>query len=151
MIVEEREGDNIDELRKKFLTAKKQLLIFSGNLSFINLKNKKEDTLSTIGELVKRGISIKVLCRVDLAGKENIKKLLSLNFKHGKELVQVRHSEQPLRAVIYDDNMITLKEVKEPTGKINELNKKIFIYYAIKDREWVKWMQRIFWKIFKTK
>ena len=146
--IEHIEGDNIEGLKKKLLTAKKQLLIFSGNLSFINLKNKKVDTLDVFEELVKNGISIKIICRVDLDGMENIKKLLSLNFKHGKDLVEIRHTEQPLRTIIYDEELATLKEVKEPTGKINELNKKVFIYYAIKDKEWIKWLKRIFWKMF---
>lgn len=146
--IEEREGDNIDELKKRLMTAKKQLLIFSGNLSFINLKDKKIDTLDALEELVKKGVSIKVLCRVDLAGKDNVEKLLSLNYKYGKELVEIRHAEQPLRAIIYDESLATIKEVKEPTGRINELNKKVFIYYGFKDREWINWLRRIFWKIF---
>lgn len=146
--IEEREGDNIDELKKRLMTVKKQLLIFSGNLSFINLKDKKIDTLDVLEELVKKGVSIKVLCRVDLAGKDNVEKLLSLNYKYGKELVEIRHAEQPLRAIIYDESLATIKEVKEPTGRINELNKKVFIYYSFKDKEWINWLRRIFWKIF---
>ena len=146
--MEEREGDNIDELKKKLATTKKQLLIFSGNLSLINLKNKKISALKELEELVKKGVSIKVLCRVDLAGKDNVEKLLSLNYKYGKDLVEIRHTEQPLRAMIYDEALVTIKEVKEPTGKINELNKKIFIYYGFKDKEWIKWLKRIFWRIF---
>ena len=146
--VEEIEGKNIDELKKRLLTTKKQLLVFSGNLSFINLKNKKIDIFDILDELVKNGVSIKVICRVNLAETESIKKLLSLNFKYGKELVEIRHSEHPLRAIIYDEGLLTIKEIKEPTGKINELNKKVFIYYVIKDKEWIKWLKRIFWKIF---
>ena len=146
--VEEREGDNLSELKKRFLTAQKQIFIFSGNLSFINLKNKKIVILDVLEELVKKGVSIKVICRVNLDGVKNIEKLLSLNFKYGKEMIEIRHSEQPLRAIIYDEELATLKEVKEPTGKIHEMNKKIFIYYGIKDKEWIKWLKRIFWKIF---
>jgi len=56
--VEEREGDNIKELKKRLLSAKKQLIIFSGNLSFINLNDKKIDTLNTLDELVKRDVSM---------------------------------------------------------------------------------------------
>src|SRR3990167_3425840 len=141
--VEEREGDNLSELKKRFLTAQKQIFIFSGNLSFINLKNKKIVILDVLEELVKKGVSIKVICRVNLDGVKNIEKLLSLNFKYGKEMIEIRHSEQPLRAIIYDEELATLKEVKEPTGKIHELNKKIFIYYGIKDKEWIKWLKRI--------
>src|SRR3989344_1061181 len=148
VVMEETEGDNIEGLKKLLLSAKKQLLIFSGNLSFINLKNKKIDILEVFDEIVGKGISIKVICRVDIAGKDNIEKLLSLNFKHGKELIEIRHSEQPLRAVVYDESLATLKEIKEPTGKIKELNKKIFIYYSIRDKDWINWLKRVFWKIF---
>lgn len=147
-VIEEREGDNIEGLKKILLTTKKQILIFSGNLSFINLKDKKSDAFDVLDELAKKGVSIKVICKVDISGKANIEKLLSLNFKYGKEIVEIRHMEQPLRANIYDENLVTIKEVKEPTGKINELNKKIFIYYSIKDKEWVRWLRNIFWKMF---
>jgi len=95
---------------------------------------------------VKKGISIKILSRVDLDGIDNIERALSLNKKYGKELVEIRHDEHPLRAVIIDNKMIRMKEVKEPTGKINELNKRVFIYYNIKEKEWVEWLAKIFWK-----
>ncbi len=128
--------------------TKKQLLIFSGNLSFINFKNKKYDIFKIVEGLVKKNMSIKVVCRVDLAGKENIEKLLSLNFKHNKELIEIRHREHPLRAFISDNRIFRIKEIKEPTGRVHELNKKIFIYYTIKDKNWVEWLSKIFWKFF---
>ena len=101
-------------------------------------------------EFVKRGIIIKILCRVDLAGRENIERVLSLNFKHGKEMIEIRHHEHPLRAFVIDNKVIRIKEIKEPTGKINELDKKIFIFYTIKDREWAEWLSKIFWKMFSS-
>ena len=149
--VEEAKNEEATELKQfvEFLeNTKKQLLIYSGNLSFINLKNKNINIFKVIEGLVKKNISIKVLCRVDLAGRENVEKLLSLNFKHGKELVEIRHKEQPLRALISDNRMFRIKEIKEPTGKINELDKKMFIFYTIKDKEWAEWLSRIFWKMF---
>jgi hypothetical protein len=91
---------------------------------------------------------MKIICRIDLAGKENIEKLLSLNFKYGKELIEIHHKEHPLRATIIDSNLVNLKEVLEPTGREKELNKKVFIFYTIKDKEWTEWLSRIFWKIF---
>jgi hypothetical protein len=128
--------------------AEKQLLMFSGNLSFINLKNKKIDIFNILEGLVKKGISIRIICRVDIAGIENIEKILSLNFKYGKELIEIRHREHPIRAFIIDNKILRIKEIKEPTGKIHELDKKIFIFYTIKDKEWIAWLARIFWKLF---
>lgn len=139
---------NLKELDNLLKQTKKELLIFSGNLSWINLNNKKINFLKEIEILVKKGVSIKVLCRVDIEGIDNIRKILSINKKTGKELIEVHHSEQPLRAIISDEKIIRIKEIKEPTGKINELNKKIFIFYKIWEKEWVGWLVKIFKKIF---
>ena len=73
-----------------------------------------------------------------------------MNFKYGKELIEVRHREHPIRANIIDNKIFRIKEIKEPTGKINELDKKIFIFYTIKDKEWTEWISRIFWKMFSS-
>ncbi len=145
---EEEAKTNLDELKYYLEKTEKQLLCFSGNLSWINLKNNKINIFSILENLVKRGVSIKIICRVDLTALENVEKILSLNFKYGKELVEIRHKEQPLRALIIDNKILRLKEVKEPTGKIKELNKRIFIFYTIKDKEWIEWCKRIFWKMF---
>jgi len=138
----------LKEFEKLLLTTKKQILFFSGNLSFINYKDKKTDILAVLDNLVKKGINIKVICRVDIAGMENAEKLLSLNFKYGKELIEIRHKEQPLRVTVIDKDLVNLKEIKEPTGRNHELDKKTFIFYTIKDKEWVDWLSRIFWKMF---
>jgi hypothetical protein len=136
---------DVSELLKK---AEKQLIILSGNLSFLNIKNKTIDFYSILEDLVKRKVTIKIICRVDIVGRENIKKVLSLNFKYGRECIEIRHREQPLRAFIIDNKLFEMKEVKEPTGKIHELDKKILVYYTLKDKEWIEWITHIFWKMF---
>lgn len=146
--IKKDEEENIPALKSLLLGAEKQVLLFSGNLSFINLREKNLDLLNTFDALAKKKIPIKVICRVDIAGKENIERLLSLNFKYGHELIEIRHDEHPIRAIIIDNNLLRLKEVKEPTGKSHELNKKLFIFYTIKDREWISWLTKIFWKKF---
>lgn len=148
VISQKEEETAFNELSELFKKTEKQLLVFSGNLSFINFKNKNQSMLDILDGLLKKKISIKILCRVDLVGKENIEKVLSLNFKHGKETVEIRHREHPIRATIFDKRLLHIKEIKEPTGKISELDKKIFIYYTIRDREWVDWVSRVFWKMF---
>jgi len=138
----------LKEFESILMGAEKQILFFSGNLSFINFDDGKTNMFRILESLVKRGIKIKVVCRVDISGKENVEKLLSLNFKYGKELIEIRHREQPLRVTIVDNKLCNLKEVKEPTGREKELNKKIFIFYTIKDKDWTEWLSRIFWKMF---
>lgn len=144
----DEEATDLKELTEMLNATEKQLIIFSGNLSFINLKDKTFDIIKILDKLVKKGVTIKVLCRIDLAGIENIEKLLSLNFKNGKEGIEIRHREHPLRAFIMDKKVFRIKEVKEPTGRINELDKKVFIFYTIKDKDWTQWLSAIFWKLF---
>jgi hypothetical protein len=79
---------------------------------------------------------------------KNVEKMLSLNSKHGKNLIEIRHNAQPLRGAIVDNKFIRLKEEKEPTGKTNELSKKKLIFYNISDKSWADWLSRIFWKKF---
>lgn len=139
-------------ISEQLIMAEKQLLVFSGNLSFINFKdpNSSKRIIDIFDDLVKKGISIKVLCRVDIAGRKNVESLLSLNQKHGKELVEIHHKVHPIRATIFDKQFFDIKEIKEPTGNIHELDKKIFIFYNIQDKDWVEWLSRIFWKIFSS-
>lgn len=145
---DEKGTRDLDKFFKILLNAQKQVLFFSGNLSFLNIKNNNQSFFDIIEKLVEKDIKIKVLCRVDIVGRQNIEKLLSLNFKHKKELIQIRHREHPLRATIIDDKIMDLKEIKEPTGKIKELDKKIFIFYTINDKKWIEWLTKIFWKMF---
>jgi len=147
---DESDASELEKFKEMLMQAKKQILFFSGNLSFVNFADKKVKLFDVLEALVKKGISIKVVCRVDLPARENVEKLLSLNFKYGKELVEIHHKEQPLRATIIDDNLINIKEIEEPTGRKNELSEKTFIFYTIKNKEWIEWLSRIFWKMFSS-
>lgn len=144
----EVDAKRLFEFRDLLVKAKKQILFFSGNLSFINFKDDEVDIFEVLSELVKRGISIKVLCRVGIDGEENIRKLLSLNFKHGKEMIEVRHREHPLRVSLIDGKLISLKEVLDPMEREGELDRRTFIFYTIKDRAWGEWLGKIFWRLF---
>ena len=152
-IIEKRideNSTNLEEFKEILMKAKKKVVIFSGNVSFANLRNKNFDMMKIFEELIVRKVKIEIVAKVDLTGKENIEKVLALNYRHGVEAIEIRHREQPLRAVIVDDKVLRIKEVKEPTGKINELDKKIYIFYTIKDKEWASWMTRIFRKMFSS-
>ncbi len=142
------EEATLKEFGSVLLSAKKQILFFSGNLSFINIRDYKKDLFNVLEELVRKKVTMKVLCRVDLEGMDNIERFLSINSKYGENIIEIRHDAHPIRGIIIDGKLIRIKEVKEPTGKINELNKKIFMFYNISDKSWVDWLSRIFWKKF---
>jgi len=146
--IDESDAGRLKEFRDILFEAKKQILFFSGNLSFINFDDGKVNVFDILEEIAKKGVSIKIICRVDWISKENIERILNLNLKYGKEVIEIRHREQPLRATIIDNKLVNIKEVKEPTGRKNELNEKLFIFYTINDREWIEWITKIFWKMF---
>jgi hypothetical protein len=132
-------------------SAQSQIMFFSGNVSFINLPYGKKKILDLIEELAKNKISMKILARVELPGIENIKELAAINSRLGKEVIEIRHCEQPLRATIVDSKVAHFKEVKLPEKyKRGELQKKAFIFYEIYDEEWVEWLQKVFWNLFRT-
>lgn len=129
--------------------AKKQVLLFSGNLSWANFKQGKTRLIEIFKELTKKKINIKILTRVELDGFDNIKKFLDINNRTGKENIEIRHREHPLRAVIIDDKVISFKEIKDPKNyNKEELKKKTFIFYRITDKNWIEWLSKIFWNMF---
>jgi hypothetical protein len=137
--------DLISAMRK----TEKQLLIFSGNLSWVNAVQDKKKIIDIFEELASRNISIKVLCQVNLESIKNIQKLLELNNKLHKNNIEIRHCEQPFRAFAVDDKFVRFKEsrnvenVKKNTGKT-------YIFYEISDEEWIEWIQKVFWNLFST-
>ncbi len=132
-------------------SAKKQILCFSGNLSWINLVENNKPVLKAIEELADKNISIKILSRVDIATLSNLKKALEINNKLGKEAIEIRHCMQPLRGFIIDNKIARFKEEKTPeTYKKGELEKKTLIFYEIFDEEYIDWLQKAFWNLFRV-
>lgn len=94
-------------------------------------------------KLTSKGIQIKALCDIDFNSIDNIEKLLSLN-PRGQALIEIRHYRQPLRGVIIDDKAMRFKEIKsELKGK-----EKVFIFYELRNKEWVEWMQKVFQRLY---
>ncbi|VVB78557.1 Uncharacterised protein [uncultured archaeon] len=146
--IEISEEQDLVGLLKK---ASKQILIFSGNLSWVNAKQGKTKITDVIKELIERNVSIKVIGRVSMIGADNAKKLLALNKVAGKDLIEIRHRYQPLRVMIIDDKIVRLRDIKEPEYyKPGELKKKIAIFYEIYEKEWIEWIEKVFWKMFST-
>jgi hypothetical protein len=123
--------------------AKEQVLFFSGNLSWMELG---PDMNSVLEELGRKKVRIKVLTRVDMTSLENTERMLSLNERLGWDAVEIRHCEQPLRAVVVDDGLASIKEVLSP-AHVRELKTKMFIFYLLRDPEWVNWLQKVFWHL----
>lgn len=136
-----------EELALQIKNADKQILIFSGNLSWAN----SENGWKILEDLAKRNVSVKIITRVDYAGLDNIKRALSINEKVGRSIIDIRHKEQPLRGSVVDGKVLNLKEVKNPLDyKSGELKQETSIFYQISDKDWVEWMQKVFWNMFST-
>lgn len=140
---ESKLGINKD-LPRMLSSTEKQLLIFSGNLSWANLIHGDVNIYKILEELGKRNVSIKIVTRVNVGDLDNIKKFLALNNNLKKEFIEIRHCEQPLRALIIDKKLARLKEIKYPYKN----RKGMFIFYNIYDKEWVEWLQKVFWNLF---
>lgn len=129
--------------------AKSQILVFSGNLSWINAQQGDKKIIDVLRNLAKKGISIKVICRVSLIGFDNVKKLQMINKELGKEVIEIRHRYQPLRGILIDKKMIKMREIKDPEYyPENELDRTIEIFYDIHDKDWTVWLEKVFWKMF---
>jgi len=139
------------ELASHLQSAQKQLLFFSGNLSFVNVVQDGVRLIDVLEELAKNNVPIKFLARIDVTALKNLKKLLAINDKVGKDMIEVRHAVQPLRSFIVDNRFLRLKETQKPEHfKPDELDKHTCIFYEIYDQEWIEWMQKVFWNLFRT-
>ena len=134
-------------------SAKNQVLLFSGNLSWVNASQGKTKISDIFEEIAEKNILIKVLCRVDLESMKNIQKMLQINYKIKKEMIEIRHAEQPFRAFVIDDKLVRFKEIKQYEEQKTEKSKKekrTHIFYEIMDEEWIEWIQKVFWNLFRT-
>jgi hypothetical protein len=146
--------DLVGTMRK----SQKQLLIFSGNLSWVNAVQDKKKIIDIFEELAVRNVSIKVLCQVNLESIQNIQKLLELNHKLRKNIIEIRHCEQPFRAFVVDDTFMRFKEsrtldsrnIENSHIRDGQKNIQTYIFYEISDEEWIEWIQKVFWNLFRT-
>jgi vacuolar-type H+-ATPase catalytic subunit A/Vma1 len=128
-------------------STEKQILLFSGSLSWANLKQNHFKTIDIFEELARRNVPIKVIANINLDSMANVKKFLAINDRIGKQLIEIRHREQPLMAIVIDSRLARFKEIRKPS---TEKKKKTFIFYCIYDGEWIEWIQKIFWNLFST-
>ena len=136
----------VNDFNSMLQNAKRQILFFSGNMSWMEgAKMRKQ-----LEKLARDKISMKVLTRIDITSKKKVEQMLAFNQHAGWDAVEIRHCEQPLRAVLIDDSLVSIKEVLSPEHyKPGELKHKTFIFYKVKDQEWISWMQKVFWHLFR--
>lgn len=160
--VHDRKSNAIVEYASRPLTSKKQsifsflrqandeLLCFSGNLSWLNLSEGGKKVPSVLEELLERGVVMKILCRIDIASLKNISIVEGLMKKYPGQ-IDVRHCRQSLRCVVLDSKLarFTGEESKE-YFKEGELESDLKIFYEIYDSEWVDWLKKVFWYLYRN-
>lgn len=130
-------------------SAQEQVLFFSGSLSWANLIQGKEKLIDVFEELAENGISLKFLVNIDMNSVTNVQKVSAVNLHIGKDRIDIRHCEQPLRSFIVDDKVVKLKEIKDPSC-YSKKGKNIYIFYEIYDEKWIEWLNKVFWNFFRT-
>ncbi len=131
--------------------TQKQLLHFSGNLSWVNMSENNKKLIDVAEELARNKVSIKVVSRVELPGLNNIKTLCAINERVGYDAIEIRHCEQPLRGFIIDDKAARFREEKDlKLYEPDELKGDLAIFYEILDEAWISWLQKVFWHLFRT-
>lgn len=150
----EKQEDEATEVEQNLIgilrSCNKELLIFSGNLSWANIKQDNTEIIKVMEELARNNVQIKIVANVDLNSLYNVKKILSINNKLGKEIIEIRHRKQPLRAFIVDNKIARFKEIKSLDEYKKGTKKKTFIFYEIFDQEWIEWLQKVFWNFFRA-
>ncbi len=126
--------------------SQEQILIFSGDLSWSKASQQGRKLLEGFDILVSRGIPIKIVARIDLNAKRNAQEILALNAKYGKELIEIRHAVQPLRAFVIDQKMVRFKEKYFLLDNAQHR----YLFYSIRDENWVSWTQKVFWHFYST-
>lgn len=140
----------IQDLKSLFTKAEKHIFVFSGNLSFINMKEKEIKIMDIIESKLKENVKLTILCRVNMASLSNIQKLSVLMQKYPNQ-IEIKHIYQPLRGFVIDDKIARFKNVENVNEyKSGELLTNIRIFYEIYETEWVEWLQKVFWNLFRS-
>jgi hypothetical protein len=145
---EDKYDYDIKNLLPFFESTKEELVIFAGNLAFIHLKHQKKTVLSYFAACIKRGITIKIISNINFTDLQNVQQILQLNAGLATPLLQLRHAVTPLRAYIFDTSVARFGEIANSQGKPGQRAGKTAIYYELKEKSWLEWIQKLFWKKF---
>ena len=142
--------ENFNDFANLLKSAKSQILFFSGNMTFSNREAHDIKIQNILEDLAKQKITSKVLTRVELAGLKNVQNALAINQRIGWNALEIRHCFQPLRATIIDGDVAVFKEILDPKDFAEgELKEKTYLLYYIYDPDWISWLQKVFWHLFR--
>lgn len=148
-VYDQQEVSKNQDIVSLFRGAQRQIFCFSGNLSFINITENQLPLLELIEELLQRKVAFKMLSRINISSMNNLKKLTHLMEKY-PGLMEMGHCYQPLRGFIIDDKVARFKSEEEFSAyKSGELPQNTRIFYEIYDPEWIAWLQKVFWNLFR--
>ena len=137
-------------LASLFRSAEKEILCFSGNISWVNVVENKVRIIDVLKEIAEKKIPIKIICRVDIASLKSLNMLYAINKKLGREAIEIRHRRHPLRGFIIDSRIARLKEEKSARDyDEGELDNNIRIFFETSDNEWIDWLKKVFFAIFR--
>lgn len=141
---------NFNAFADSLRSADKQILFFSGNMTFSRMSSHDQNIRKILEDLGEKKVLSKILTRVEVPGIENIKNVLAINNRLGFNAIEIRHCYHPLRATIVDNRIATMKEILDPGDyAAGELKQKLIFIYTIYDEYWIEWMQKIFWDLFR--
>jgi len=142
--------ENLNRFLKHLAAAEQQILFFSGNMTWSKMANHDKEIRDLLENLSRKKVSSKILTRVELAGIDSVRDILALNSRVGWDAVEIRHRYQPLRCTIIDDKVAVLREDLDPADYApKELDEKVSLVYFIYDQEWIDWLQKVFWHLFR--
>lgn len=127
---------NALDFHQKIQSAKEQLLFFSGNLTFLELRSR-EKTISYIDRKLFEGINIFIITRIGQDNARQIRELLNLNNRGHRGTIGIRYAQQPLRCSVIDAKECHFKEYHE----------KNILIHTITDEEWIRWVSNVFWQL----
>ncbi|MFC1755159.1 hypothetical protein ACFL96_17485 [Thermoproteota archaeon] len=131
--------------------AENELYIFSGNLSWTKMTENNKKLIDILEELAERNVKIRVVCRVDFASLNTLKDVYAINNKIGKEIIEIRHTRQPLRGFVIDGKTARFKDEKLiRTYKEGELLKNTRLFMEITDTDWIEWLTKVFYNMFRN-
>ncbi|MBN2101531.1 MAG: hypothetical protein JW716_01525 [Candidatus Aenigmarchaeota archaeon] len=151
VLYQTKRGSEKERIKDYLRTTRNQILSFSGSVSWINSKEKDEKLIDVVRAMAENNISVKIISRVTVDSMKNVRSLLAINDEIGKKVIEIRHAKQPLRGFVIDSDIARFREVINPFEiEDSEISKDLLLFYEIYDKEWIEWLQKIFWHIFRT-
>ncbi|MBI5229099.1 hypothetical protein HY991_03235 [Candidatus Micrarchaeota archaeon] len=130
-------------LKKSAEEAKNEWLYFCGDMSWIM---KESTALSILEKVARKGVSVRILARIDFTNLSFTEKMLKLNKKFGSDAIDLRHIHQPLRGEIVDEQVARFVETSLST--VQERGKEALAFYEIYAEEWIIWLKEIFRELY---